>query len=124
VRTMFGGRCAYCGRNLPEKWHVDHVEPVIRAPVEGSYRNGSYLLRPERERADNYMPACPPCNIDKSSMSVETWRKWLRVRQEAIAKTPGFRLLAAHGLIQAISKDIRFHFEEAGRQALADGGKR
>lgn len=27
----FGGRCAYCGCELPEKgWHADHVEAVLR----------------------------------------------------------------------------------------------
>lgn len=25
-----GGRCAYCGCELGEKWHADHVKPVIR----------------------------------------------------------------------------------------------
>lgn len=27
----FGGRCAYCGCELPEKgWHADHVQAVLR----------------------------------------------------------------------------------------------
>lgn len=29
LRMKFGGRCAYCGCELPEKgWHADHVEAV------------------------------------------------------------------------------------------------
>jgi hypothetical protein len=32
VRVMFGGRCAYCGRELPEKgWHADHVKAIYRS---------------------------------------------------------------------------------------------
>lgn len=31
LRMKFGGRCAYCGCELPEKgWHADHVEAVYR----------------------------------------------------------------------------------------------
>lgn len=31
LRMKFGGRCAYCGCELPEKgWHADHVEAVRR----------------------------------------------------------------------------------------------
>ena len=35
LRMKFGGRCAYCGCELPEKgWHADHVEAEIgRAQV-------------------------------------------------------------------------------------------
>lgn len=31
LRMKFGGRCAYCGCQLPEKgWHADHVKAVYR----------------------------------------------------------------------------------------------
>ncbi|MCJ4899535.1 hypothetical protein LNT45_27440, partial [Klebsiella pneumoniae] len=31
LRMKFGGRCAYCGCELPEKgWHADHVQAVLR----------------------------------------------------------------------------------------------
>ena len=30
LRMKFGGRCAYCGCELGDKWHADHVQPVIR----------------------------------------------------------------------------------------------
>ena len=30
VRMKFGGKCAYCGCDLPERWHADHFEPVVR----------------------------------------------------------------------------------------------
>ena len=30
VRLKFGGKCAYCGCDLPERWHADHIEPIGR----------------------------------------------------------------------------------------------
>ncbi|MFW8236293.1 HNH endonuclease, partial [Klebsiella pneumoniae] len=30
LRMKFGGRCAYCGCELGDKWHADHVEAVRR----------------------------------------------------------------------------------------------
>lgn len=30
LRDKFGGRCAYCGVDLPERWHADHYEAVKR----------------------------------------------------------------------------------------------
>lgn len=30
IRSMFGGRCAYCGKKLGKSFHVDHVEPMMR----------------------------------------------------------------------------------------------
>ncbi len=30
LRMKFGGRCAYCGCELSDKWHADHVEAVRR----------------------------------------------------------------------------------------------
>ena len=32
VRMKYGGRCAYCGNDLGERWHADHFAPVIRLP--------------------------------------------------------------------------------------------
>lgn len=43
LKSMFGGRCAYCGCELGRKWHANHVEPV--------YRNfDGRLLNPQNER--------------------------------------------------------------------------
>jgi hypothetical protein len=30
VCLKYGGRCAYCGVELGERWHADHFEPVVR----------------------------------------------------------------------------------------------
>lgn len=103
VYAMFGGRCAYCGRELPKRWHVDHLEPVVRV--------GGAALMPERHTAENFMPACPPCNLDKHAMTPDGWRRWLETRRQALLKTPGFRLLSAHGLVADTEAPIVFYFE-------------
>ena len=87
VWGMFGGRCAYCGIALVStKWHVDHVEPVIYdlTYVKGGYADGQYtpsrmvkkgkMLHPERDVIENLFPACPACNINKGSETLEDWR--------------------------------------------------
>ena len=88
IRMMFGGKCAYCGIDLPQRgWHVDHVEPVERVfkYVQVGNQPGRMVAtgkfyRPQNNRDDNYFPACAPCNIDKGSNSLEGWRDYLQDR--------------------------------------------
>ena len=30
IFNKFGGKCAYCGCELPIRWHADHIEPIYR----------------------------------------------------------------------------------------------
>lgn len=85
LRMKFGGRCAYCGCELPEKgWHADHVEPVLRkseqcmkAAAQGIFKLKATgeLYRPEAGQLENLYPACAPCNLMKTSCSLEMFRK-------------------------------------------------
>lgn len=109
VRMMFGGRCAYCGGYLPERWHADHVEPVIRMDWLGLPAE-----RPENDRMDNLMPACAPCNISKGSMSLEVWRGWLAGHVTSLnAHNTTYRLAKAFGLVNETGTPVVFHFEIA-----------
>ncbi|QDH50394.1 homing endonuclease [Caulobacter phage KcrB] len=119
LRKMFGGRCAYCGCDLGERWHADHFEPVIRVMTTGHPEDGFHQLHPERNTIENFRPSCAPCNIDKHRMTIEAWRKWLGVRLEALKKTPGFKLLSAHGLIAETGSPVVFHFERAALEKEA-----
>ena len=111
VRQMFDGRCAYCGKGLPDRWHADHVEPVVRYPVDGHFGSPIVEMYPERNRLDNYMPACAPCNIDKGGQTPEQWKKWLLMKLNNARKSPAFKLLIAFGLISDTGAEIVFHFE-------------
>lgn len=63
LRMKFGGRCAYCGCELPEKgWHADHVQAVLRksercmkAAEKGIFRLKSTgdVFRPEADCPEN-----------------------------------------------------------------------
>lgn len=70
LRMKFGGRCAYCGCELPEKgWHADHVQAVLRksercmkAAEKGIFRLKSTgdVFRPEADCPENIFPSCAP----------------------------------------------------------------
>lgn len=120
VRQMFGGRCAYCGEPLPDRWHVDHVEPVHRKFVfkEGRTVTTGEMFRPENDTVANFMPSCPPCNISKHSMTLDVWRGWLAGHVKSLnAYHPIYRLAKRYGLVHETGSCITFYFE----RALADG---
>lgn len=102
-----GGKCWYCGCNLPEKgWHVDHFEPVYRnCGVNGD-------LHPERHHIDNLVPACAPCNLFKSVFDLEAFRCEIDAQRERCRKaSSGFRIAERMGLIEVHSKPVVFWFE-------------
>lgn len=115
LRGMFGGLCAYCGQPLGDKWHADHVAPVERKLTwvrgKGLVPTGK-LHRPENDTVANLMPACPPCNIDKHSMSLENWRGKLARSLEVLANNqPTYRHARRFGLLQETPQPVVFHFE-------------
>jgi hypothetical protein len=107
VFDKYGGRCAYCGCELPANWHCDHLEPVNRTQkkLEGYHRHketkeriassnlperwymeyeyipSKYvfdkMLNPERDTVDNAMPSCHSCNITKSNEPLEDFRGYI-----------------------------------------------
>lgn len=111
-----GGKCWYCGCDLPEKgWHVDHVEPIYRK-LRYSKDRGLFTTnecdRPERDNDDNKVPTCASCNIQKGSLPLEHFRNKiagfinslnLYHTQYAVAKR--------YGLIQETPQAVVFWFE-------------
>jgi hypothetical protein len=134
LRMMFGGRCAYCGCELPKKgWHADHVEPVVRCYQYGemvtstigdvsyqryeSFGNGKKKVKkldnPSGERKDNLWPSCCPCNINKSSQTIESWRKFLMEGPESLAAYNGrFNHMLRFGVVIVNPEPLRFWFEK------------
>lgn len=53
------GRCAYCGVEVGESYHVDHIVPLSRGGGNGP---------------DNLAIACPPCNLSKHNKLLEEWK--------------------------------------------------
>jgi len=122
VRQKYGGRCAYCGEPLQARWHADHFEPVLRrteiARKDGrAYWKSGPPTRPERDVAANHMPSCPPCNIDKHAMSLQSWREKLARTLEVLNRNyPTFRHAVRFGLVQETNHPITFYFERVEKE--------
>jgi hypothetical protein len=126
LRMMFGGRCAYCGCELPEKWHADHIEAVIRETEMVKDKDHRYvlkqtgkLLQPHNDHIDNMYPACPPCNIDKGCGTVEDFRKGIAFRLGVLRRNhSAFRFAEKFGLVTVNEISVVFHFEKVAQGKL------
>ena len=110
VRMKYSGRCAYCGNELGQRWHADHFEPVIRLPDD---RVAEQL---QNHNLTNMMPTCAPCNLSKSRMQLEDWRRWLAGHVNSLNQYhPIYRLAKAYGLIAETGAEVVFHFEKVSQ---------
>lgn len=114
LRGMFNGRCAYCGADLGERWHADHVESVGRncQLIGNAFVFDGTLRNPEADTLENLFPSCAPCNIDKGPDGIEVWRERLG-RSAAMLRrdVPKFRHAERFGIVSVSSNPVRFYFE-------------
>ena len=115
LRDRFTGRCGYCGGTLGERWHADHVEPVIR---EARYERGKgyvqtgAMLRPHLDTFENRMPACAPCNISKGSHGLESWRLVLSETLAVLRRNyPLYRTALRLSMVAEVTAPVVFFFE-------------
>lgn len=105
IYNKSNGHCWYCGDKLKKGWHTDHFLPIRRNP-DGTIDN------PEHDNIDNLVPACPPCNIMKSDMTIEKFR-WLisnfitRLNRDI----PVYKHAKRYGLVGETEKEVIFWFE-------------
>lgn len=124
LRAKFGGLCAYCGGDLGKTMHADHLEPIQRVttdawlnPLPTAERT---MLKPERNRVDNMMPACAPCNLHKGGYTLEQWRTTLQRSADIVRRqTSTFRAGERFGVIVVSTEPIVFHFERIAREEAA-----
>ena len=121
LREKYGGKCAYCGNDLGERWHADHIEPVVRldwlSKIGMQNRPPEY---PERDTLENMNPACAPCNIDKHSMSLESWRSVIQRSNEVLIRDVStFRRAVRYGLLTLSDNPVVFYFEKLNSQKQA-----
>ena len=104
----YNHKCAYCGCHLEYKdMQVDHVNSV--------YANTDLkqtMTEEEMYGEENLLPACRQCNFYKSTMTLENFRKRIRITMmNNLRKDFGYRLALKYGLIVENPKDIVFYFE-------------
>ena len=102
VYEKYGGRCAYCGKEIAYKdMQVDHL-----IPLEG-YRKGTNDF-------ENLMPACRRCNHYKRANSLEGWRQMLQeIPQKLKRDSYIYRVALDYGLVKEFSHEIVvFYFEK------------
>ena len=116
LKNKYGGRCAYCG-NILDKMQADHLEPVIRLTVDAGGRplpsSERKMLRPDRNKLSNMMPACPPCNNSKGGYNLEQWRDLISRSGEIVARQkPIFKAGVRMGVITVSCEPVVFYFEK------------
>lgn len=126
IFNKYGGKCAYCGCELQQIWHVDEMEPVRRGweylkddngdkiydQEKRDYKKRTIVMHPERFNIDNQMPACPSCNINKHSGSVEDFRKLIEGFMKHLNEiNTQYKIAKRYGLIQEDIKPVVFYFE-------------
>lgn len=107
----YNHKCAYCGSDLEYKdMQIDHV-----ASVYANTDIKKNMTEKEMYSEKNLMPACRQCNFYKSSMTLEDFRKRIRiVMMNNLRKDFGYRMAIKYGLVVENDKDIVFYFETIG----------
>lgn len=117
LKNKFDGHCAYCGELLGDKWQVDHIEAVKREIEHignGVLRTTGEMTNPHLDTIENMNPACIPCNQNKSSMTLDSWRFLLGHYRDVqlLRDSTHARHLHRFGLIEIKSEPVVFFFEK------------
>lgn len=116
LSQKYDGKCAYCGCELPDRWHADHIEACIR---NRSYDydkqqwafDGTYE-KPENNHIGNFNPACPKCNINKHQMTIEQFRDSIKQYVESLNKySVQYQMAKKYNLVNESQIEVKFYFE-------------
>ena len=106
IFNKYGGKCAYCGCNLQKGWHIDHIEPIVRNWLNGTFE------KPENENLENYNPSCPSCNIQKNSYTLEQFRQNIKQFVSYLNKySTQYKFAKKYGLVSENEIEVKFYFE-------------
>lgn len=101
VKARTNGRCAYCGVELGEKFHVDHVRSKDEHRTAGVFG---------WEVETNLKASCAPCNLYKSNLSLEDFRDKIHKAHARLLKHAGYRAMLRYGVGQ-VNTPYTFYFE-------------
>ena len=103
VYEKYGGRCAYCGREIAYKdMQGDHF-----IPKRGWSESGSDDL-------SNLMPSCRMCNHYKRANTLETFRTYIQEIPRKLRQNYIFKVGVVYGNVIENEKPIVFFFEKDG----------
>lgn len=103
VYAKFGGRCAYCGKEIDYKdMQVDHFLPLRAWGIEDA---GTDDLK-------NLMPACRMCNHYKRANTLETFRRYIAEIPRKLRDNYIYKIGVAYGNVIENEKPIEFYFEK------------
>jgi DNA-directed RNA polymerase subunit RPC12/RpoP len=116
IYNKFDGHCAYCGKKiLYKEMQVDHIVPIHRGSSDKevkAYKEGIDIRGTDEN--ENLNPSCRACNIRKSNMSIEDFRKELEMCHERMMRdNANYRQMFRYGQIKLINNGkITFYFEK------------
>lgn len=115
IFNKYGGRCCYCGCGLTKSFHIDHLECVHRLTKYDHDKQKLMpdgMMYPENDCEDNMMPACPSCNMYKSTCNLEIFRWKISNSITALNKRDAqYKFGKRFGLIVEVIKPVVFYFE-------------
>lgn len=115
VYQKYGGRCAYCGRNIEMKdMQVDHFIPQC---LDFVFVAGEYKGIDSVDDIKNLMPACRSCNHYKRAHSLETFRRYIEEIPKKLRKDYIYKIGVIYGNVVENEKPIKFYFEEVSEDA-------
>lgn len=80
VFEMYGGKCAYTGKPLDDKWQIDHIEP------QAHYRWG--LTNGQPNDISNLLPTIRIINHYKRCKDLELFRTFMMSFHKRLSKLP------------------------------------
>lgn len=98
VYNKFGGRCAYCGKEIEYKdMQVDHIKPKCQGGTDN---------------IDNLFPTCRLCNHYKRECSPQVYKEWkLSTLTDKLRKIYIFRVAERYGMVDVKEWDRKFYYE-------------
>lgn len=107
VYQKYGGRCAYCGKEISYKdMQVDHFKPLRSWETKDKNAND----------ISNLMPACRMCNHYKRANSLEVFRRYISEIPRKLRNDYIYKIGVAYGNVIENEKLIEFFFERVEKE--------
>jgi len=112
--NKYGGKCAYCGEDLPIKgWHADHIIAVRR----NKRKWATGMKNVHLDILENKNPSCASCNINKHKMTIEEFRKQIKGFINSLNKRiTQYKIAKRYGLVTETDTEVVFWFEKYNRE--------